>query len=302
VVDSGGGIHRLFLGINGNPVAAETLDCALRGMVAVRLRPCPARADAGFMADTTQPPFRQGPNRVRICATDYAPDTAAGRDCVTRRVRVDNACPVSEVGTGRTVRFHVRRSGHGPFGYRSTPLLVGRVLDSSGRGVLGAEVCVAARIGVAGVPERILATPMTGPGGRFKVRIPPGPTRRLRAAHWASTTTVAEDFRTLRVRARPRLTLAPGGVLRNGERVRFRVELPGPRAAGRHIALKVRANGRWLPLRRGRTNRRGVWTGGYRFRATSGRQTYKFSAFAPKQRGYPYATGRSKSKRQTVLG
>ena len=299
--DAGSGVHRVFVQVNGEPVVANTLDCALKGHVALRLSPCPAHATPQFAASTAQPPFRQGPNRVRVCATDYAPDTGSSRDCAARRVRVDNACPLSGVAAGTHIRAHLRK-GKRPLRFPGRAKLAGRLLDSAGDGVAGAEVCVGTRTDVAGAPERIVGTPTTGPSGRFALRIPRGPNRMVRVAHWPSPSVAAESFRSLRVRARPRLTLQPGGVLENGERVRFRAELPGPRAAGRHVALKVRANGRWLPLRRGGTNKHGVWTGAYRFQATTGRQTYRFAAFAPKQRGYPYQAGRSKTRRQTVVG
>jgi hypothetical protein len=300
--DAGGGVHRAFVQVNGDPVAGGPLGCALDGKVALRLRPCPAHVQPVFTASTAQPPFRQGPNSVRVCAADYAPDTGANRDCETNRVRVDNACPVSGVAAGTRLRAHVRRGKRGPRPYGSRFVVVGRLLDSANHPVPGAEVCIATRAHIPGVRERIVATPTTGPAGRFAVRLPAGPNRQLRVAHWPSAAGAVERFGALRVRTRPRLKLLPGGVLHNGERVRFRVRLPGPRAAGRHIALKVRANGRWLPLRRGATNRHGVWTGSYRFRATTGRETYRFRAFAPKQRGYPFQRGRSKIKRQTVVG
>jgi len=299
--DAGSGVHRVFVQVNGEPVVAETPGCALDGHVALRLRPCPAHATPTFSANTAQPPFRQGPNRVRVCATDYAPDTGGSRDCAARRVRVDNACPLSGVAAGTRIRAHLRK-GDGPLRFRGRAKLVGRLLNSGGDGVAGAEVCVGARTDLGGVPEQVVGTPTTDASGRFSLRMPRGPNRTVRVAHWPSPSVAAETFSSIRVRARPRLALQPGGVLENGERVRFRVELPGPRAAGRHVALKVRANGRWLPLRRGGTNKHGVWTGGYRFRATTGLQTYRFAAFAPKQRGYPYQAGRSKTRSQTVVG
>jgi hypothetical protein len=295
-------LHRVFVQVNGDPVVADGLGCALHDKVATRLRPCPASANPLFTAGTSAPPFRQGPNSVRVCAADYAPDTGANRDCETNRVRVDNLCPVSGVAAGTRLRAHIRHGKRRPRAYGHRFVVVGRLLDSAQHPVAGAEVCLGTHTPIPGVRERIVATPTTGPAGRFKVRLPAGPNRQLRVAHWPSTAGAVETFRALRVRTRARLKLLPGGVLHNGERVRFRVRIPGPRARGRHVALKVRANGRWLPLRRGATNRHGVWTGSYRFRATTGRQTYKFRAFVPKQRGYPYQAGRSKTKRQTVVG
>ena len=299
--DAGSGVHRVFVEVNDDPVAARGMDCALAGTVATRLSPCPTRAEPEFTASTAQAPFLQGPNEVRVCATDYASHTGGNRDCESSHVRVDNACPVSGSVEGARLRVRVGK-GRGPMAYGDRASLRGRLLDSGGAPVANAEVCVAARTQIPGVPEQVLATPSTDASGRFSMRIPAGPNRRLRVAFWPDATAAVERFRTLRVRARPRLTLRPGGTLHNGDRVRFRVRLPGPRAAGSQVDLKVRANGRWLPLRRGRTNGNGIWTSGYRFRATTGRQTYRFRAFVRKQGGYPYEAGRSGTKRQTVVG
>ena len=90
--------------------------------------------------------------------------------------------------------------------------------------------------------------------------------------------------------------------MHNGDRVRFEARLPGPASAGRRVRIQVRADRRWLDLRQGHTGRLGTYRARYRFRATSGRQTYAFRAAVPKQSGYPYEAGRSRVKRLTVLG
>jgi hypothetical protein len=148
----------------------------------------------------------------------------------------------------------------------------------------------------------VVRAPLTGPGGRFTVELPAGPSRALRAAHWPTADAALERFLRLRVRARPRLTVGPDRPLHNGERAIFRVRLPGPRADRRLVVLQARTNGRWIPIRNGRTDRRGQWRATYRFRATTGRRTYRFRALVPHQRGYPYATGHSGVRRQTVIG
>jgi hypothetical protein len=298
--DTGSGVHRVFVEVNGDPVAARIMGCALAGTVATRLSPCPTEGEPEFTASTAQAPFLQGPNEVRVCATDYAPDTGANRDCESTHVRVDNECPVSG-GEGTRLRIRVR-NGRGAMRFGERASLKGRLFDAAGAPVAGAEVCVATRTQLRGVPEQVIATPSTNASGRFAMRVPAGPNRRLRVAFWPDATRAVERFRRLRVRAHPRLALLPGGTLHNGERVHFRIRLPAPRAAGRQVDLKVWANGRWLPLRRGRTNGNGIWTPSYRFRATTGRQTYRFRAFVRKQGGYPYEAGRSGTKRQTVVG
>ena len=299
--DSGGGVRSIVVEVNGDPVASRTFDCRLSQSVAVRLRPCPETPTARFDVLTTEH-FRQGPNQVRICVTDYAQNTNANRTCTARTVRVDNRCPVSAVhGAELRARF---AGGGTRTSVRSdeSAKVVGRVLDAGGAPLPGAQVCVATRPLRRGSSEGWMATPRTGPDGTFSVRIPAGPSREVRVAHWPGAEGALEAFLTLNSRAVPRLSLRPQRTLRNGERVRFRVSLPGPSAAGRRVEVQARAGGRWLRVGRGRTNHRGGWRGHYRFRSTTGRRTYAFRALVPRQQGYPYEGGPSRIARKTVVG
>jgi hypothetical protein len=91
-------------------------------------------------------------------------------------------------------------------------------------------------------------------------------------------------------------------VLRNGQRVRFRVELQGPAAEGRWVRIQARSDHRWVEVRNGRTDADGVYKTRYRFHATTGRRRYRFRAVVPSQRGYPYLRGKSPVRRVTVIG
>ena len=301
--DFGGGVRRAFAEVNGEPVAARTMRCALAGKVATRLSPCPASHRAELAIDTRGAPFRQGPNDVRLCATDYAPDSSANRSCRARRVRVDNDCPVS--GASEGVRLQARFEGagdriavDGDEGVRVS----GRLLDSSGDPVAGAEVCVATRVRLRTAAERVVATPVTASNGRFLARVAAGPSREVRIAHWRRPGSVAESYLDLRSRAKPSLRVRPRRSVRNGDRVRFTADLDGPREAGRRVMLRVRSHGRWLLLRTGRTDAEGEWTSGYRFRSTTRDRTYRFRAHVPRQDGYPYEAGRSGVRRVRVSG
>ena len=165
--DLGGGVRRLLVQVNGVPVTAWTEPCRLAGQIAIRLRPCPAWASASFPAATASPPFRQGSNRVRVCAADYSLNTAANRTCAGRRVNIDNLCPVSETAGGETLRARLRR-------VRSSAVVTGRLLDRGGRGVAGARVCVATRVRMKGTAERVALAPLTGADGVFRARLPAG--------------------------------------------------------------------------------------------------------------------------------
>jgi hypothetical protein len=292
--DIGAGIRRFLVQVNGRPVTGHTVGCRLANRIALRLEPCPARASARVTAATASPPFRQGPNLVRICAADYAATTAANRACARRRVRVDNLCPVSELA-GATLSARLRRRGRGA-------TVRGRLRGRYGRGVSGARVCVAARTALPGAPERIVATPLTGERGGFTASIPSGPNRQIRVAHWPGASRVVERHLDLEVPARPSLRLRPRDPIPNGHRVRFRVRLPGPRSGGRRVRIQARAGHRWIDVESGLTGARGTFRARYRFHATTGRRTYRFRAVVPKQRGYPYEAGQSKVRRVTVVG
>lgn len=293
--DLGGGVRRLLVQVNGVPVTARTEPCRLAGQIAIRLRPCPARANASFPAATASPPFRQGPNLVRVCAADYALSTAANRTCAERRVGIDNLCPVSETSGGETLRARLRR-------VRSGAVVTGRLLDHGGRGVAGVRVCVATRIRMNGAAERVASAPVTGAQGGFRARLPAGPSREVRVAYWPDEHAALERHLDLDVPVRPRLVLRPRRPLRNDDRVRFEVALPGPAASGRRVWIQVRAGRRWLDLRQGRAGSQGTYRARYRFHATTGRRRYAFRAAVPKQGGYPYEAGRSRVKRVTVIG
>lgn len=301
--DVGGGVHRFLLQVNGVPVTAHTVPCRTTDGVALRLRPCPGQAATTFGAATGSAPFRQGPNLVRACVIDYAVGTAANRACAERRVRIDNLCPVSTIGTGSLLDARLSRPGHGHRARSAGRATIhGRLRSSSGAPVAGATVCVAARVELADASERVVATPTTGPDGRFSARLPKGPNRRVRVAYWPGAESAVERHLRIHVRARPRLRLRPRRPIRNEHRVRFQVRLPGPAAAKRRVRIQAHAGKRWMDLRIGRTGARGVYRARYRFHATTGRRKYAFRAIVPRQQGYPYRAGRSAIRRATVIG
>ncbi len=299
--DAGSGVRSITAEVNGDPVTANAQACALADGVAVRLRPCPAAVSARIELDTTATAFRQGPNVVRVCAADYATTQAPGLDCESRSVRVDNLCPVSKIqGAVLEARF-AGGSTRSESASNRTTLLSGRILDAAGRPLPGARVCIASRVRADGAPERIVATPTTGGGGRFSLTLSAGPSREVRVAHWAGPEHVREQFLDLRSRAVPKLEVKPRR-LRNGSRARFNVRLPGPAAAGRRVVVQARSAGRWISVDEGATGRAGTWRGSYRFRSTTGTQRYSFRAVVPRQSGYSYLKGRSRTRSVTVSG
>jgi hypothetical protein len=299
--DVGAGVHRFLLQVNGDPVTAHAASCQAADGYALRLRPCPPSARTTFKAVTTMAPFRQGPNEVRVCSIDYGLDTQANRACADRHVRIDNLCPISATGPGPRLEAwlsHPKDRTHG----RGEATVRGRLRSATDAPVAGARVCIATRVPIAGAGEHIVATPVTGPDGRFSTELPSGPNRQVRVAYWWSGNHVAERHLNLRVRARPRLKLRPRRSLHNGRRVRFKVRLQEPAAPRRWVRIQARSGKRWVELSNGRTNLHGSYRAHYRFHSTSGRHKYAFRAVVPRQRGYPYRGGHSKVRRVTVTG
>jgi hypothetical protein len=301
--DVGGGVQKVSVTVNGHPAGVAASPCSLAGRVALRTVPCPPSTPARFRANTTERPYRQGVNSVRVCAQDYAAHGRANVRCAHRRVRVDNLCPISPVTIGVRLSAHVAGVQH-----RSTarhgehPHVVGRLVDSVGEPVKGARICVAGTVRVPGAAERVLAKPTTDRFGRFTVRVRRAPAMRVRVAYWPGEYGVLERFDTLRFRARPRLAIRPHGALRTGDRARFLVRLRPPYEASRLVRIEARAGGRWVPVTDGRTGAGGVFRGSYRFHATTGRRVYRFRAVVPRQDGYPYGAGVSAVRRKVVRG
>jgi len=302
-MDFGSGVRTVSVELNDEPLQVRVLECNVKDGVANRLRPCPANSTPRFEIDTAGAGFRQGPNELRVCASDFAPEATANRTCETRTVRVDNACPLSEPA-GSVLRARFKGSGAQitlPSDGAAT--LTGRLTDAAGAPVRGAEVCVATRVATTeGPPERVIGTPSTGPDGRFRIRLEPGPSREVRVAHWRGPHEVAERFLDLRSKAVPRFSLRPRRGLENGDSAKFEVRIPGPAHAHRRVAVQARGTGKWIRIAGGRTDRGGRWSGKYRFRNTTGTRRYAFRAIIRRQPGYPYQPGRSKTRKATVTG
>jgi hypothetical protein len=299
--DVGGGVHRLMLQVNGQPLAAYMPHCNTAEGWALRVRPCPSSASRTFRLETTESPFHQGANALRVCAADYGSGTTANRACTTRRIDVDNLCPISPMGAGPRLTAHVVREAGGDGGRRPVAIR-GRLRTATGSPVRAARVCVATRVPIAGERERIAAVATTGPDGRFTAALANGPSRQVRVAYWWNRTSVAERRLRLRMRAHPRLRARPRHRLHNGDAARFAVKLQGPAAERRWVRIQARSGHKWVEVRNGRTNASGIYRARYRFHATTGRRRYRFRAVVPRQRGYPYGRGHSRIRRVNVVG
>ena len=298
--DLGAGVRKLYLEVNGKPIGTRRIPCEVHGRVALRLRPCPLDVERIWGLDTEGRGFRQGVNRIRLCADDLAFSGVRNRQCARHKARVDNECPVDDGADEAVVHARLEDiGGRGSVPHDRPPRVTGTLTDDSGRPIAGAQVCVATRVSVGDHAERVVATPRTQAGGRFEVRLPAGPSREVRVAHWWDDEHVSERLMDLRVRARPRLRISPSS-LRNGQTARFDVRLHGPDPGRRRVQLEVRDGDRWVIVRAHNAAPSGHWRDSYRFTSTIGSRTYRFRAVVPKQHGYPYERGSSQVERVRV--
>jgi len=308
--DQGGGVRQIELRTNGQRTAVKELGCALDGGgSALRLTPCPPSPAVDFAVDTTQAPFREGKNALEVCVADYAQETEtqdslAEQSCNPARVYVDNSCAISQAPDAADIRFGFDRRGKArrTVRYGSRVPVVSKLTDAADEPIEGATICLSSRDRVRGARAIDMASVQTNKHGKARMRLPKGTSRRVKLTYWADEEEVEMRTARLSVRARPKLQVLSKRKLSDGGTVRFRAKLAGPYRGNRKIAIQALAPAGWLdvPGCTGRTDHKGYLRCAYRFREQSGPVKYKFRALAPRQRGYPYLQGHTRSKKVLV--
>jgi hypothetical protein len=230
-----------------------------------------ARLDRGRPART----------QVRVSARDNAGNAVTG---IAARFRI------TSVTSGR-LRAHVRRGG--------------RVRVKHGRRVtVRGPLVLAARQPLAGVPVSVSSTPIgagavpyaepgavTGPTGRFVIRLAKGPARTARIRSAAAGGALAAE-RALRLRVPASSTIrASRRHLTGAGHVRFRGRV---RDAGANlvVVLQGRERGRWRTFADTRTRAGGRWHVGYDFSGRPG--SYPIRVRIRRQADLRYVTGYSR--------
>lgn len=180
--------------------------------------------------------------------------------------------------------------------------IAGQLTNRDGQGVAGAEVQVLASS--VGGPEQLVGVLSTDPAGNYAYTATGSTSRTLRFAYSGSSLILpVQSVVNLVVPAESSLQVSRRRVL-NGQTVRFtgRVRsLPIP-VGGKLIQLEVLLSGRWQTFRTARTDPSGRWALPYRFARTRGVQSYRFRARLPREAGYPFGPGTSKTLKVRVKG
>jgi len=196
---------------------------------------------------------------------------------------------------------------HRSLGFGRATEVAATLRDGAGRAISGASVAVMERMSVPGanwVPARAALT--TDADGRVRWTAPPGFSRRIRLAYRANPADASDLATTvLGLTVRSKTTLKGSrSFLRNGGTLRFTGRLlsrPVPRT-GVVVELQARVENRWVTFNTQRTGSDGRWKASYRFRATSGLQTYRFRARVRRDTGFPYEPSLSKRISVRVRG
>jgi len=176
----------------------------------------------------------------------------------------------------------------------------GRLTGADGAGLVGEPVVVVASAARGAWPRRVLRRVLTGPGGRFALRVPGRTSRRVLVSFRGGDGLAASRSRSLalRVAAAVSLTAEPRE-LATGETILLRGRVrPGPARIprrGKVVAIQYleRAGGDWRPALVVRTDGRGRFRVRYRFRYITGTARIRLRATAMPEAGWPYAAGSS---------
>ena len=161
----------------------------------------------------------------------------------------------------------------------------------------GALLDVLAKNRVSGAALSKIAEVRTDAQGRYKIKVPGGPSRLLRVAYkaylgdndYASRTDVSQrvkarvDFKAVTRRVSLRGTARFSGRVRGGFVPR----------RGKVIELQAYDAGRWRTFRTVRTNRAGTLQGELLLQARRVAEAYRFRARARYERSYPFLLGTS---------
>ena len=296
--DRGGGVFTATLEVDGRPAVSQVVDdnggrCREPFTVPV---PCRLTASGTIALDTAALP--DGVHAVRLVVADATGTNtvAYGPVEITTRNQAPGCDPaVTRATTPVTLRFRGTRSRH--LTRRGRGARVAGTVAGAGAGT---TVFVIGRALRTGARDRVAARALTGADGRFRVRIPAGVSRRLRAGiRVRPTDALLACSRPLELRRPARATLrartAPG-------RVRLSGRLKGGHvpARGKAVELQAHERGSWRTFESVMAGRRGRFSAVYRFSASAPGRVFRMRARVRPEATYPFALGHSRVVRVRV--
>ena len=279
---------------DGSPISAaryEVLNGAGKAVVPVTT----VSGDGIDKIADLQTPREAGSYTLRLWLSDEEGNTGAPVS-----VPLAYGCVRSDAGGGTALSTEVLRDGEQRqiLGQGQGAVLRGRLLDSNGRGVDNASLCVFSRVVTDSAPE-FLGLALSGPDGTYSYALAAGPSRELTVAYRSGQREVRSSAQ-IATRVKPVFRVR-SKVIRNKRFARFQTCIPGPHNDGVVMVLQVKRGNGWLVFRRYRTDRGGCAQVVYRFNRTERPTLYVMRAQVREQGDYPYAQGTSRPLRLTVL-
>jgi len=308
--DSGSGIHKGLLVVDGAVVSETVLDanggaCRDLGVAPdgrpsfVNTQPCPTSLSGLLTLNTDA--LSPGAHALTVRVSD-----AAGNQHVaaTSTISVVGSLPPGTpngTSASRAAKLSARFASNGKrtrrLGTRTRPTITGQLADAAGKPIVAAAVQVLVRQRRAGARSTQVATPLTGNDGRFRVQLPPGPSRTITVRYTAFSGD-AKPAASLKlnalVRAQLSASMSPRSVsLRQLTRMTGR--LSHLRRGGVEVAIQSRDGRVWKTIHTTKTSRDGRFRWSYRFRNPISRhRTYFFRARVSSPI-YPFAPGNSRA-------
>lgn len=312
--DPGAGVYEAVFNVDGQVVQSSVVDdnggrCRDVGQSAdgrpafLYVQPCEASVSVDVPFDTTR--LSNGAHHLIVSVIDAAGNAAPVLD---REITVANppalGVPGPANGTNASsqatlaARWKGTRHERLTSRYGRMQVITGRLTGPGGAPISGATIDVRATPSYAGARSAAMASPRTGPDGRFSVRLTGGmSSRTLRfayRAHLGDARPVATRTLTLRVRAGIALGVSPH-TASVGHSISFRGRLLGGPipAGGKQLVLEARSPGSgWIEFKVVHTDARGRYHAAYRFKL-AGPAHYSFRVRSEAESDYPFAAGSS---------
>lgn len=319
--DPGSGVYEAVFSVDGQVVQRTVVDedggrCRNVGETTdglpafLYVQPCPAAVNADVGLETTR--IANGTHHLVVSVIDAAGNAATVLD---RNITVENSQQPGDQpggqapgvggpnGTNASVQATLvvgwkgAKSKRLTSGYGHPQTIVGRLTGAGGVPIEGARVGVLATPAYSGARAAAMASPLTGAGGRFSMRLPAGAsssTLRVTYSNRVGMAPVVTKTLTLSVRAGVTLSIAPR-TASVGRSVYFSGHLRGGPipSGGKLLVLEARSlGGAWLEFDVIRTDSRGRYHASYRFKFP-GPASYQFRVLCEAEADYPFATGAS---------
>ena len=312
--DPGAGVYEALFSVDGQLVQSTVVDenggrCRNVGQTAdglaafLYVKPCLGSVSVDVPFDTTR--VSNGAHHLIVSVIDPAGNAAPVLD---RQITVANppapGVPGPANGANASAQATLSAMWRGARNERITSsygraqTVLGRLTGPGGVPISGATIDVLATPAYVGAKPVTMASPRTGPDGRFSVRLPGGvSSRTLRLAyrsHVGDALPTATRTLTLSVRAGIALSVSPrvSGV---GQSIFFRGRLlggPDP-PSGKQLVLEARSPGSsWIEFKVIRADSRGRYRASYRFKF-AGPVSYQFRVLSEPESDYPFAAGGS---------